>query len=885
MSDVIRNRNKGKAGPLGFTLLVMALACVIILCLVAAVIYAPRLDMSGFVFLSGTGLVAILALLSAFHLRKNSRLSDRRAADRGNLYGQSFFSSANPSLIVRDGKPVHANAAYFSLAKSLGVYRGSSREEDNPEQHSLADENSPSVERLFTAAGKEAAASIFRLHHMGVGSSRAEEVIDLIAPDKTLRSYAIHVSRLPELAGHFLWEIIDVTNMGAAEAHLLSDAPIGLFAVDKTGKVLTTNSVLNQWLGGENAASPSHMNEFIENPKVLLDSPIEAGRTVRTDARLITRKGLVTPTLMVGTWKQLSSGEMAASVALYGHSTLAVSPPKSDEVSAKGGAKLSSAKSVTGSPVIRFSNEAAMAELRSVQGESLSAAPVAVLQVQGTVLGQAKIKSANAAFERMSGHTDWQDIPLATIFAIRDGENRFLALEASQCSADRPYDAILAGGLGLSVATYIVSENQNQNTNDDNASGETEHSDVFWVYLVDISARKSLEGQLIQSQKMQAIGQLAAGVAHDFNNLLTAIRLNTDELLQRHPVGDPSYPELQNINMTGARAAALVKKLLAFSRKQTRRMEVLDVTDTLSDMVMTLKQTLGERAKLTMVHERGLPPVMADKSQIDTVLMNLCVNARDAMEAQGGGQIEIRSAMMPREAIVDTALLEALRGIAGDDFVVISVKDTGTGMSDEVKAKIFEPFFTTKELGKGTGLGLATVYGIVQQSGGHLDVQSEIGVGTTFRIFLPAADPSAVSTPVKLAAPVRRPSDLAGQGNILFVEDEASVRDIAAKSLRKKGYKVVEAEDGEEALEILEDSQTPFDLMISDVVMPGLGGPELLKQGRTMLGDARIVFISGYAEEEFSELLFEEPDVTFLPKPFTLAQLAEKVKMEIGEVS
>ena len=208
-------------------------------------------------------------------------------------------------------------------------------------------------------------------------------------------------------------------------------------------------------------------------------------------------------------------------------------------------------------------------------------------------------------------------------------------------------------------------------------------------------------------------------------------------------------------------------------------------------------------------------------------------------------------------------------------------------MSDEVKAKIFEPFFTTKDLGKGTGLGLATVYGIVQQTGGHLDVQSELGKGTTFRIFLPAADADMVqeAAPVKAAAPVRKPADLAGQGNILFVEDESSVRVIAAKSLRKKGYKVIEAEDGEEALEILEDAETPFDLMISDVVMPGLGGPELLKQGRDMLGQARIVFISGYAAEEFSDLLSEEPDVTFLPKPFTLAQLAEKVKMEIGEVS
>ncbi len=870
MSDVIRNEETEKAGRLGFSLLVVALMSVIVLCIAAALIYAATLELSGFVLLSGIGFVALIGVFSVFHLRKNKRLQNRRKSDRGNLYSHSFFASANPSVIVHNGKPVHANAAYFELAKFLDVY--------------LNDQNSPSVERLFTGAGKEADASIFRLHHMGDASFRAEEIIELIAPDDTLRGYSLHVSRLPELAGHFLWEIIDVTHMGGTEANLLSDAPVGLFAVDKTGKVLTTNSVLNRWLGGENAAAPKHMAEFIENPQALLDSPAEAGRVVRTDARLITRKGVVTPTLMVGTWKTLSSGELAASVALYGHSTLAVSAQSGDaDETKKNDLSAAAGKStlLASAGADETINDDRM-ERRSTRGESLSAAPVAVLQVQGTHLGTAKIKSANPAFERMSGQTDWQDMRLSDIFAVRDGEHRFLKLDASKCSADRPYDATLAGDLSLSVSTYIVHDAQSEASK----GHDKPPSDMFWVYLVDVSARKSLEDQLIQSQKMQAIGQLAAGVAHDFNNLLTAIRLNTDELLQRHPVGDPSYPELQIINTTGARAAALVKKLLAFSRKQTRRMEVLNVTDTLSDMVMTLKQTLGERAKLTMVHERGLPPVMADKSQIDTILMNLCVNARDAMEAQGGGHIEVRSAVMPREAIVDTALLEALRGIAGDDFVVISVKDTGSGMSDEVKSKIFEPFFTTKELGKGTGLGLATVYGIVQQTGGHLDVQSELGKGTIFRIFLPAADADAVTeaAPVKIAAPVRKPSYLAGQGNILFVEDEASVRDIAAKSLRKKGYKVVEAEDGEEALEILEDTDTPFDLMISDVVMPGLGGPELLKQGRDMLGDARIVFISGYAEEEFSDLLSEEPDVTFLPKPFTLAQLAEKVKMEIGEV-
>ncbi|MDA8708653.1 ATP-binding protein [Hellea sp.] len=500
-----------------------------------------------------------------------------------------------------------------------------------------------------------------------------------------------------------------------------------------------------------------------------------------------------------------------------------------------------------------------------------SSAPVAILHLNGTDLSQANVISANPAFERMSEGLSWEGLPFSKIFTKNDAEHRFLALTAFECETDKPFDATLAGTNMLPVSVYIVPDPIVESS--------------AWAYLVDTSARKSLEDQLVQSQKMQAIGQLAAGVAHDFNNLLTAIRLNTDELLQRHPVGDPSYPELQNINTTGIRAAALVKKLLAFSRKQTRRMELLNVTDTLSEMIVTLKQTLGERAKLNVVHGRGLPPVRADKSQIDTVLMNLCVNARDAMEDQGGGTITISSREKARHEIDDASLALALKTIPGDNFVVIEVADTGTGMTDDVKSKIFEPFFTTKEIGKGTGLGLATVYGIVQQSGGHLTVDSELGVGTTFRIYLPAVDPNDVTEEdlPKAVAVAKKPADLTGQGNILFVEDEASVRLIAAKSLRKKGYNVVEAEDGEEAFEMLEEADEPFDLMISDVVMPGMDGPTLLKKGRSMLGEARIVFISGYAEEEFSDLLSEEPDVTFLPKPFTLAQLAEKVKAEIGE--
>ncbi|GGX57868.1 signal transduction histidine kinase [Litorimonas cladophorae] len=808
------------------------LASVVLMGTLAVVwIGQDELEMGAFILLAGIAIVAVLALMTLIIMARNRGLTERRKVHRDTLYAGAFYNSLVPCLIIKDGKAAHANRAYRQLAEQLGA--------------ETVGDTPPVIDRLFTSAGSEAAAAIFRLHHMTSGVETAEEIIDLVSPENELKRYQLRVQRLGREST--LWQVVESDAEGDVGHEVLAEAPVGLFTVTKDGRVLATNDVLLRWLGGNKGDLPTTLASFIEDPSALLDSPAEPGRTVRTDTRLITRKGVVTPTVMVANWHKLSSGNVVASVALYGHSTLS---------------RAEGVRTETGDV--------------EIAAETYAAAPLAVLKLDGTRLGDAKILSANPAFAKMTDGLDGVGQSFAEIFTENDVEHRFLNQDAAQTSPEVPFDGTLktTSGNGLPVSIYIVSDPQNPTQSQ--------------AYLVNVSARKMLEDQLVQSQKMQAIGQLAAGVAHDFNNLLTAIRLNTDELLQRHPVGDPSYPELQNINTTGARAAALVKKLLTFSRKATRRMERLDVTDTLSDMVVTLRQTLGERAQLKMIHARGLPPVNADKSQIDTVLMNLCVNARDAMEDQGGGTITIQSSLLPRTAITDVHLLEALKPIPGDDFVVISVADTGTGMPDEVKSKIFEPFFTTKEQGKGTGLGLATVYGIVQQSGGHLTVDSVVGKGTTFRIYLPAAGaaPEVSELPVvKTPPPPRKPSDLAGQGNILFVEDEASVRGIAAKALRKKGYRVIEAEDGEEALEILEETKVPFDLMISDVVMPGMDGPTLLRAGRKLLGDARIVFISGYAEEEFSELLSEEPDVTFLPKPFTFAQLAEKVKSEIGEVS
>jgi len=410
------------------------------------------------------------------------------------------------------------------------------------------------------------------------------------------------------------------------------------------------------------------------------------------------------------------------------------------------------------------------------------------------------------------------------------------------------------------------------------------------AYLLDVSEQKQLEIQLAQVQKMQAIGQLAGGVAHDFNNLLTAIQLRLDELLHRHPVGDPSYDGLNEIRQTATRAADLVRKLLAFSRKSTVQRETLDLGELISEFEVLLRRLLREDVKLSTEHGRDLPLVRADKSQLETAVMNLVVNARDALRSDGAhdGQtptVWIRTKRLTQgEAISLGFPTPPVEGCA-----LIEVTDNGPGIPPDALVKIFEPFFTTKPVHEGTGLGLATVYGIVKQADGWIHVSSELGKGASFRIFLPifspapgadaAAQAAQAAAKIKLK-PVAR--DLSGAGRILFVEDEDAVRGVAARLLRARGYEVIEAGDGEEALALAEAHAGEIDLMISDVIMPGLDGPTLLKKARPHLGDIPVMFISGYAEAEFSDLLEGETGVTFLPKPIDIKVLAERVKQQLA---
>jgi len=377
-----------------------------------------------------------------------------------------------------------------------------------------------------------------------------------------------------------------------------------------------------------------------------------------------------------------------------------------------------------------------------------------------------------------------------------------------------------------------------------------------------------------QSQKLQAVGELAGGIAHDFNNLLTAIIGYSDLLLRRFRASDPAFKDVMNIKGSATRAAELVKQILAYSRRQTLRPAILKLTDVIEEFQATMGRTLGEKVKATVQHGRDLWFVKADEGQIFQVVMNLAVNARDAMPE--GGEITIRTAnVSERESL---SLKD--RGLARGEYVLCEVRDTGTGIKPEHLKKIFDPFFSTKEVGKGTGLGLSTVYGIVKQTGGTIIVDSQTSAGTTFRIYLPRyveteedlkALESKAEAPAKIA-------DLTGSGTVLLVEDEEAVRSFASRALTTRGYTVLEAGSGVEALEIMDREEGKVDLVVSDVVMPEMDGPTLLRHLRERNPNIRIVFMSGYAEEAFRKNLAADEDFVFLPKPFTLKKLAETVK-------
>ena len=497
--------------------------------------------------------------------------------------------------------------------------------------------------------------------------------------------------------------------------------------------------------------------------------------------------------------------------------------------------------------------------------DDFEAIPVALLRIAPN----GYIRRANAAARRLLGASLPQGTDPVHVGSLLDGPGRPAGEWIAETHAARRSDG-RSEVLRLRSPDDAAREQHFQVTL---ALDPVEQPGLIAV-LNDASALKTLEAQFVQSQKMQAIGQLAGGVAHDFNNLLTAIRGHCDLLMLRHDKGDPDYADLDQIGQNANRAAALVGQLLAFSRRQQLKLETLDPRDVLADLTHLLNRLVGEKISLAITHDSALRAIRADKRQLEQVIMNLVVNARDAMPA--GGNIEIRTDVLT----IDGDLARDKVSLPKGDYLRIRVTDEGCGIDPALRDKIFEPFFTTKRVGEGTGLGLSTAYGIVKQTGGYIFCDSELGRGTCFSLYFPAqAGMPQAARPAPGTAAMPQPVQRA---SVLLVEDEAPVRAFAARALRLKGYEVHEAASAEEALALLDGGLT-VDIFVTDVVMPGMDGPSWVRAALRDRPGTRVVFMSGYTEDIFGEGHDPIPNASFLAKPFTLNELIQTVALQMQE--
>ena len=795
-----------------------------------AIIAGAAAGWHGVVLLGGLAAAAMLVLYALAAGDAAGRALRGGEGARTSLAEAALEASPDPLLITgAAGRTVWANSAYKALAREAGVSDMF---------------GAPGPERLFAG---DSAAAVYRLARAGARGEAARETLSM--PSQGLDADALYQADVsPMSTGAALWRFAPLRAPEALDAPGAPDwaehAPVGLFLADGEGRVLGANATLRGWLGVD-AGKALKVKDFLsaESAGAIVRAR-GAGAVTRLEACLKARGGVETPVVLALDWSGATPA--CARVVVYGLSP-AGTPPGIAQLAEAGGA----------------------AKGGRTFDDMFTTAPFGVARLDGMALEDAVIEDANPTLIELSGGVAIPGKRFLDLFRITGGDTPDLVFTNALAGRGEPSEACLICGDGVrAVHVFLAPVRAGKRA----------------AYFMDVTSWKELEQQVDQAGKMQAVGQLASGVAHDFNNMLTVVKFHLGELLARHPVGDPSYYDLQQLRSVSARQAGLVRQLLAFSRKQTFRMTVFDLSEVLSDCSHMLNQVLEETVRLDIRHGRDLPLVRADRVQIDNILVNLATNARDAMKAQGGGVLTITTEAVDAAHVRRAGAPEPAEG----PWAAIHVADTGTGMDEATRAKIFEPFFTTKAHQGGTGLGLSTVYGIIKQSGGFLFVDSKPGKGTVFHIYLPGHEPSvqeAETLVVEAAAAETKPEprDQAGHGRILFVEDEQMLRSVAASTLRRKGYDVVEACDGEEALEILEADPESFDLLLSDVVMPGMSGPKLLTNARHLLGSARIVFISGYAEEDFSDTLSADLAISFLPKPFEITDLAERVKQELAE--
>lgn len=749
----------------------------------------------------------------------------------------SWLDALDESALVteRGGAPVAANDAYGKLTDLV--------------TEGLAETGRTlTVDRLL-GANPGLAAPIYRLAKAAKAGGTHREIMPPITVglDAIPAQFEISVSPLPR--ERVLWRLRRIVGdseaTGAADMRSLyvEDAPMGFFAARADGTITYANSWLRELLGLPEDDVQVRIDDIMRPESVkLLRKDRKSGAPGRADILIRGKDGVEMPVQTLTTWSGRGADSTGRTIVIAQQSGLL---DDNDRLTAASASR--PPKADGGDPMF-------------------DDAPFGAVRLSGDSLDDAVILDTNRALMEL---TDGRAAPggrFSDLFVAEDGPE---ILKARLLDAiNKPVDLKLAGDEVRNANVFISLDRTGR---------------PAVAYVIDRTEQKQLELRLAQGEKMQAIGQLAGGVAHDFNNVLQGIMLNTDKLTMRHPVGDPSFEELKHINELSHRAAELVKMLLAYARKQTFKRDILDITETLSEFSVLLRQLVDERIEIELNHGRDLPKVKVDKNQLETAIINLATNARDAMLAEGkGGKLTLKTSRVD----ASDAHGKGFNYVEDGEYLLIEVKDTGHGMTREVMEKIFQPFFTTKDVGVGTGLGLATVYGIIKQSGGYICPSSTVGKGTTFSLYLPGLKaeelPQKEEPVVERAATGSRPVDMAGRGRILLVEDEDGVRGIAAQLLISRGYDVEEACDGEEAMEIIDADQDGFDLVISDVVMPGIDGPTLIQEAREKLGDARVVFISGYAERDLAKRLDDNRAVSFLPKPFTVRQLAERVKEELA---
>lgn len=671
---------------------------------------------------------------------------------------------------------------------------------------------------------------------MSGGKGHEEVPFQVGAATRWLRISAASINGAPHAV---LWRVEDATAehemQEAIEAEqqklidFIDTAPVGFYSADRDGRFQFVNGTLAGWLG----YSPQ---ELVRGNLMVSD--------------------VIAPGLEPGAVAEGAPDREEAQLKGRDGGTLPVRITQNVVPSGEGGSWRS--RSVVHDLTQELAWRKALSQAEAHFGHFFNFAPIGIVVIDDDY----RVIEANAAFRAMLGGSADGGRGQELQSLVREADRAELTACLSSVTAQSgPIEVHLAGVPERVVQIYL-------NRLDPEVAGVS----GLLLHLMDTTEQKSLELQFAQSQKMQAVGQLAGGIAHDFNNLLTAMIGFCDLLLLRHPPGDQSFADVMQIKQNANRAANLVRQLLAFSRQQTLRPKVLELTDVLAELSNLLRRLMGETIELKVVHGRDIGLVKVDQGQLEQVVINLAVNARDAMP--DGGTFTVRTANVTAEE--STRLGHEL--LPPGEYVLIEVIDTGCGIPLENLSNIFEPFFTTKPVGAGTGLGLSTVYGIIKQTGGFVFPTSVVGKGTTFYIYLPRYQPTEEAVAESESTETARVADLTGKGTVLLVEDEDAVRIFASRALANKGYRVIDAASGEEALQKVQEHAGSVDVLISDVVMPNMDGPTLAKHVRELRPRIKIIFISGYAEDAFRRNLDRGVKFNFLPKPFSLKQLAGKVK-------